>query len=340
MPSQLLQEIKFLPGVGPRRAELLTRELGIETFSDLIYYFPYKYVDRTKFYAIREIDENMPYVQLSGKITKLETTGEGVKARMSAILTDKTGSLELVWFKGIKWVKQSLKPDFTYIVFGKPSLFNGKINIVHPELEIPEEAKKLAAGSFQPFYNTSEKMKNNFLTSRAILKLQSNLFLSLREKIAETLPAWFTDKYRLIPLHEALLTIHFPENSEALSKARYRLKFEELFFIQLKILSLKTTRERKFKGHVFSKIGDAFNTFYHKCLPFEMTGAQKKVIREIRKDVGSGHQMNRLLQGDVGSGKTLVALMCMLMAIDNHTQTCLMAPTEILAIQHHGTKTF
>jgi ATP-dependent DNA helicase RecG len=337
MSSPLMQDIKFLQGVGPRRAELLKSELGITTFSDLLYYFPYKYVDRTKFYTIREVDESMPFVQVTGKITSLETTGAGAKARMSATFTDSTGSLELVWFKGIKWVKQSIKPDTTYVVFGKPSLFNGRINIVHPELETPEDSKKLVSGSIQAFYNTSEKMKNNFLSSKAILKIQMNLFSALKERIEETLPEWFISKYRLIPLHDALLTIHFPENNELLNKARYRLKLEELFYIQLKILSLKTTRDRKFKGHIFSKIGNTFNTFYHECLPFKMTEAQKRVIREIRKDVGSGHQMNRLLQGDVGSGKTLVALMCMLMAIDNHTQTCLMAPTEILAIQHYKT---
>lgn len=339
MVSALTQDIKFLPGVGPKRAELLRTELGIETYSDLLYYFPYKYVDRTKFFTIGEIEESMPFVQVVGKISSLETTGTGSKARLSAKFIDSTGSVELIWFKGIKWVKQGIKPDTTYVVFGKPSLFNGKINIVHPELEIPDETKKLVSGSIQAFYNTTEKMKNNFLSSKAILKFQLTIFSSLKERIEETLPEWFISKYRLMSLHDALLSIHFPGNNDELNKARYRLKFEELFYIQLKILSLKTTRERKIKGHIFSKIGDVFNTFYRQCLPFEMTEAQKRVIREIRKDVGSGHQMNRLLQGDVGSGKTLVALMCMLMAIDNQTQTCLMAPTEILAQQHFRTLT-
>jgi ATP-dependent DNA helicase RecG len=337
MPSQLMQEIKFLPGVGPKRAELLKNELGIITFFDLLYYFPYKYVDRTKFFTISEINGNMPYVQVVGKISSVEMTGIGAKARLSATLTDQTGSLELIWFKGIKWVKDSLKPNTPFIVFGKPSLFNGRINIVHPELDLPDESKPLLTGSIQAFYNTTEKMKKNYLTSKAILKLQSNLFVSLKGTIAETLPQWFVEKFKLVSLHDALLFIHFPIDNEQIRKAQYRLKFEELFFIQLKILGLKSNRERKFKGHIYSKIGDYFNTFYFKCLPFEMTGAQKKVIREIRQDMGSGHQMNRLLQGDVGSGKTLVALMCMLIAIDNHTQTCLMAPTEILAFQHYFT---
>jgi len=332
-----MQEIKFLPGVGPKRAELLNKELGIFTFHDLLYYFPYKYVDRTKFYTISEITENLAFVQVIGKISSFEMTGVGAKARLTAILTDSTGSMDLIWFKGIKWVKENLKPGTLFIVFGKPSIFNGRINIVHPELDIPDVSKVTITGSIQAFYNTSEKMKKNYLTSKALLKLQSNLFASLKGTIVETLPEWFVEKIKLISLHNALYSIHFPKDNDQIRKAQYRLKFEELFFIQLKILSLKSNRERKFKGHVYSKIGEYFNTFYYKCLPFEMTEAQKKVIREIRRDMGSGHQMNRLLQGDVGSGKTLVALMCMLIAIDNRTQTCLMAPTEILAFQHYQT---
>ncbi|HPS11844.1 MAG TPA: ATP-dependent DNA helicase RecG [Prolixibacteraceae bacterium] len=337
MPSLFMQEIKFLPGVGPKRAELLNKELGIFTFSDLLYYFPYKYVDRTKFFTVREISGNMPYVQVVGKISAVEMNGTGAKARLTAVLSDQTGSLDLIWFKGIKWVKESLKSDKLLVVFGKPAIFNGRINIVHPELDVAETSNVVLTGSIQAFYNTTEKMKKNYLTSKAILKIQSNLFSSLTVPIAETLPGWFLAKYRMISLQEALYAIHFPKDNEQLRKAQYRLKFEELFYIQLKILSLKSIRERKFKGHVFSIIGHYFNTFYSECLPFEMTEAQKKVIREIRRDMGSGHQMNRLLQGDVGSGKTLVALMCMLIAIDNHTQTCMMAPTEILAVQHFQT---
>ncbi len=330
-------EIKFLQGVGPKKAELLKSDLGIETFYDLLYYFPYKYIDRTKFYTVREVNSNMQYVQLLGKIQSFEKTGEGAKTRLSATFFDRTGSLDLVWFKGIKWVQQNIKTGVTYVLFGKPSVFNGRLNMVHPELEPYDENKQNVAGTLQAFYNTSEKMKRNFLTSKAILKLQMNLTATLKSKIYETLPAWFTQKHKLMSLQEALFYIHFPDSNENLRKAQFRLKFEELFFIQLKILSLKLARTQKFKGHVFGVIGNHFNTFFHQCLPFEMTGAQKKVIREIRRDTGSGKQMNRLLQGDVGSGKTLVALMCMLMALDNHTQACLMAPTEILATQHYKT---
>ncbi|MBN2807743.1 MAG: ATP-dependent DNA helicase RecG [Prolixibacteraceae bacterium] len=337
MPSPLSQDIKFLAGVGPKRAELLKSELGIVTFADLLYYFPYKYVDRTKFYTIREINGQLPYVQIIGKIAKVEKAGEGPKARLTAVLTDQTGTLDLIWFKGIKWVMSSIRTDRQMVIYGKPSVFNGRINIVHPELEDYNEVKNSIAGSIQAFYNTSEKMKNNFLTSRALLKLQTTLLGVLHGYIRETLPEWFVEKYRLDSLENALTNIHLPQNPELLRKAQFRLKFEELFYIQLKLLSIKSYRERKFRGHVFEKVGDKLNAFYHECLPFELTNAQKRVIREIRRDMGSGLQMNRLLQGDVGSGKTLVALMCMLIALDNQVQTCLMAPTEILAVQHFDT---
>jgi ATP-dependent DNA helicase RecG len=339
MHPGVTQDIKYLKGVGPKRAELFNKELNIHTFHDLLYYFPYKYVDRTKFYKVREISGSMPYVQVIGKIESFEQVGVGSKARLTAVFTDGTGFLELVWFKGIKWVKQGLKTGVKMVVFGKPSVFNGRINIVHPELEIYGEGKKTVSGSIQAFYNTTEKMKKNYLVSKSILKLQYNLFSTFKQPLPETLPDWFVKKQKLMSLHEALRNIHFPENNNQLKRAQFRLKLEELFFIQLKLLSIKSYRQRKFKGHVFSKIGDHFNRFYNQYLPFELTGAQKRVIKEIRRDVGSGHQMNRLLQGDVGSGKTLVALMCMLMALDNHTQTCLMAPTEILAVQHFLTFT-
>ncbi|MCF8360553.1 MAG: ATP-dependent DNA helicase RecG [Prolixibacteraceae bacterium] len=339
MHPDVTQEIKYLKGVGPKRAELFNKELNIHTFYDLLYYFPYKYVDRTKFYKVREISGSMQHVQVIGKIESFEQVGVGHKARLTAVFTDGTGFLELVWFKGIKWVKQGLKTGVKMVAFGKPSVFNGCVNIVHPELEIYEEGKKTVSGSIQAFYNTTEKMKKNYLVSKSILKLQYNLFSAFKQPLPETLPYWFVKKQKLMPLHEALLNIHFPENNHQLKRAQFRLKLEELFFIQLKLLSIKSYRQRKFKGHVFSKIGDHFNQFFHQHLPFELTGAQKRVIKEIRYDVGSGHQMNRLLQGDVGSGKTLVALMCMLMALDNNTQTCLMAPTEILAVQHFLTFT-
>ncbi|MDA3879624.1 MAG: ATP-dependent DNA helicase RecG [Prolixibacteraceae bacterium] len=337
MASKLLQEIKFLPGVGSKKAELLHSELDIYTFNDLLYYFPYKYIDRTKFYKVREVNSNMPYVQVIGKVSGIQKTGEGHKARLNALFLDETGTIELVWFKGINWMLKNLKHGTLYVLFGKPSVFNGKINIVHPELDEYSSETQSVAGGIQAFYNTTEKMKKNYLSSKAILKLQSNLAPLVRSNISETLPAWFVKKHVLMPLREALYFIHFPDNNQRLLNAQYRLKFEELFYIQLKILSLKSNRTQKFKGHVFKVIGDKFNTFFHNHLPFEMTGAQKKVIREIRLDVGSGHQMNRLLQGDVGSGKTMVALMCMLMALDNNTQASFMAPTEILATQHYNT---
>lgn len=337
MSSTLLQDIKFLAGVGPKKAELLNSELGIFTFHDLIYYFPYKYIDRTKFYSAREINGNMQYVQMIGKIDSFEKVGEGIKARLTANFIDNTGHVELVWFKGIKWVLKSIQKNQLYVLYGKPSNFNGKINIVHPELELYAEAQKNVSGVLQAFYNTTEKMKNNYLSSKAILKLQLNLVPAIKSNIYETLPAWFIAKYKLIALSEALQKIHFPLNNDELRNAQFRLKFEEFFYIQLKLLSLKLNRTQKFKGHVFSKIGDCFNKFFYECLPFEMTNAQKKVIKEIRFDVGSGKQMNRLLQGDVGSGKTIVAVMCMLMALDNQKQASLMAPTEILATQHFKT---
>lgn len=337
MPSILQQDIKYLAGVGPKRAEMLKSELGVHSFADLLYYFPYKYIDRTRYYTIREINANMPYVQTIGTIISVEKVGEGPKQRLTAIFADSTGRMELVWFKGIKWVLNGLVANKPMVVYGKPSVFNGKVNIVHPELEPYEEAKNNISGTIQAFYNTTEKMKNNFLTSKAILKIQGNLCNQVIGRINETLPPWFTNQYKLLELNEALKCIHFPQNVEQMRKAQFRLKFEELFFIQLKILSLKSYRTQKFKGHVFSVVGDRVNDFYHKCLTFELTGAQKRVIKEIRRDMGSGIQMNRLLQGDVGSGKTLVALMCMLIALDNKVQTCLMAPTEILATQHFKT---
>jgi len=337
VPLNLLQDIKFLAGVGPKKAALLNSELGIFTYLDMLYYFPYKYVDRTKFYSIREITANLAYVQVVGKIESFETIGTGPKARLTAVFKDNTGSMELIWFKGIKWVEKNIKTHIEYVVYGKPSVFNGRVNIVHPELELFDEVEKNVSGSVQAFYNTSEKMKKNFLTSKTILRLQYNLLAIAKGNIPETLPKWFAEKYKLRSLNDSLISVHLPKNADQLRSAQFRLKFEELFFIQLKILSLKSKREQKFKGHIFSVIGYFFNNFYHQCLPFEMTNAQKKVIREVRKDVGSGIQMNRLLQGDVGSGKTIVAIMCMLMAIDNKTQACLMAPTEILAIQHYLT---
>ncbi|MGQ1908347.1 ATP-dependent DNA helicase RecG [Marinifilum sp. RC60d5] len=327
-------DIKFLAGVGPKKATILNQELSIYSYEDLLYYFPYKYIDRTKFYQVNEIHSKLPYIQVKGQITNIEVIGEKRQQRLVAYFTDGNGIMELVWFKGIKYIKNNLKPNTEYIVFGKPSEFNRKVNVVHPELEEAENKKGKINASLQAFYLTSEKMKNSFLNSKAIQKLQENALRSVNGKIPETLPAPLIKKLGLINLHEALLHIHFPKNAETLKKAQYRLKFEELFYIQLNILKMKMKRKVLYKGHLFASIGDYFNQFYKNNLPFELTNAQKRVVKEIRKDVGSGRQMNRLLQGDVGSGKTMVGLMCMLMALDNGCQACMMAPTEILANQH------
>ena len=335
MSDYLDQDIKFLPGVGPQRAELLKKELEIFTFNDLLYYFPYKYIDRTKFYKISEVTNNMPYIQLKGVIVRFETTGEGLKQRLIAHFRDDSGVMELLWFQGVKWVRENIRANVEYILFGKPSIFNGKVNMVHPELE-PAENKPITTGVFQGFYNTTENMKKKFMTSKALNKFQFSLSALIDGKIYETLPQTLISRLKLMSLPVALRQVHFPENPNLLKGALFRLKFEELFFIQLKILSLKHKREDAFKGFVFSKVGYNLNTFFSSYLPFELTNAQKKVVREIRKDMGSGKQMNRLLQGDVGSGKTLVALMTALIAFDNGYQVCMMAPTEILAIQHYN----
>lgn len=328
-------DIQFLPGVGPKRADMLRKELNISSLEDLLSYYPYKYIDRSRFYFVHEIDAELPFIQLIGNIRNVQKIGTGKTQRLSAIFYDETGSLELVWFKGIRYVEDKLKSQQKYIVFGKPSLFNGRFNIAHPEIEIASEANKKKALGWQAHYNTSEKMKNHFLGSTNIRKIMFAALQSLTSRLPETLPAYLVNEFSLMPYHDAVCNIHFPQQADLLKKARFRLKFEELFYIQLSILRQSKYREVKFKGFVFGRIGDYFNTFYHKYLPFELTNAQKRVLREIRKDVGSGKQMNRLLQGDVGSGKTLVALLSMLIALDNGYQAAMMAPTEILATQHY-----
>ncbi|TAJ14184.1 ATP-dependent DNA helicase RecG [Marinilabiliaceae bacterium JC017] len=337
MSELATQNIMYLPGVGPKRAELLKTELKMVSYEDLIYYFPYKYVDRSRVYAISEISGNLPYVQVKGKIASMKTVGEGRQSRLSAMFTDGTGMLELVWFKGHKYVRQNLDPKAEYIVFGKPSSFNGQINVVHPEMDKVKEGQIQIVAGLQAFYNTTEKMKKSFLNSKAIYKLMQNVFKGFQGKIPETLPARILEKYKLMQLHEALHTVHFPEETKGLERAQFRLKFEELLYIQLNILKLRNQRNRNIKGYIFSRVGDCLNNFYKDKIPFELTNAQKRVIKEIRRDMGTGIQMNRLLQGDVGSGKTLVALMVMLIALDNNYQAGLMAPTEILATQHYET---
>ena len=330
------RDIKYLQGVGPQRAALLSKELNIASLHDLLYYFPYKYVDRSRLYYIHEIDGNMPYIQLKGEILSFETIGEGRNRRLVAHFSDGTGVVDLVWFQGIKYLMGRYKVHEEYIVFGKPTVFNGRINVAHPDIE---QAKDLTLSSMglQPYYNTTEKMKRSGLNSHAMEKLVKNAFALLQFPLPETIAPKIIEKHHLMSLDEAIRQIHFPQNPELLRKAQYRLKFEELFYIQLNILRYAKDRQKKFRGLYFERVGETFNTFYSQNLPFQLTNAQKRVIKEIRKDMGSGRQMNRLLQGDVGSGKTLVALMSMLIALDNGYQACLMAPTEILAAQHYET---
>lgn len=330
------RDIKFLAGVGPQKAEVLNKELKIFSLHDLLFYFPYKYIDRSRIYQVREINGNMPYIQLKGKLIGFETFGEGRQRRLVGHFTDGTGVLDLVWFQGIKYVVGKYKLHEEYIVFGKPSVFNGRVNIAHPDVDNPADMQ-LSTMGLQPYYYTTDKMKRSYLNSHAIEKMMATVVKQLQEPLPETLSPKIVAEHHLMPLTEALRNIHFPKNPDLLRKAQYRLKFEELFYLQLNILRYAKDRQRRYRGYMFEVVGDNFNTFYSQNLPFELTGAQKRVMKEIRQDVGSGRQMNRLLQGDVGSGKTLVALMSMLMALDNGYQACLMAPTEILANQHYET---
>lgn len=327
-------DIKYLPGVGPKRADLLNKELEIHTYLDLLHYYPYKYIDRSKTYKISEIDGSMPYIQLRGRIVSYNTHGEGARRRLTALFSDGTGVIELVWFKGIRYIIERYKPGTEYTLFGRPTLFNGKFNIAHPELDPIDDRIDNTTG-LQGYYNTTEKMKNAFLNSKALQKMVYTLLTSIQAPLPETLPAPVIAHMQLMGITDALRNIHFPISVGHLRRAEMRLKFEELFYLQLHILRYTRLRNQKLGGFRFDHIGDCFNNFYHHILPFELTQAQKRVIKEIRADMGSGRQMNRLLQGDVGSGKTLVALMSMLIAVDNGYQACLMAPTEILATQHY-----
>ncbi len=329
------RNIKFLQGVGEQRATLLNRELKIYSLYDLLYYFPYKYVDRSRVFKVEEITGNMPFVQLCGEIRSFEEMGEGVGRRLVAHFTDGTGFIDLVWFRGIKYVKGRYKTGERYLVFGKPTMFNGRANIAHPDIDVASSVQIDKMG-LQPYYNTSERMKRSGLNSLAMTKLVANLFQIVNE-IEETLTPEIISKHKLMPLGEALRAIHFPADNKQLQAAQYRLKFEELFYIQLNILHYAKDRQMRYMGHKFAVVGEVFNRFYNEKLPFELTGAQKRVVKEIRRDVNSSRQMNRLVQGDVGSGKTLVALLSMLLAKDNGYQACLMAPTEILAEQHFFT---
>ncbi|GAB1416396.1 ATP-dependent DNA helicase RecG [Paludibacter sp.] len=330
-------DIKFIPGVGPKKADLLHKELNISNAEDLSKHYPYKYIDRSRFYYLHEISENMPFIQVKGQIIRFDKIGTGRTQRLSAIFTDGKDTIELVWFQGIKFIIEKYKPGITYVVFGKPTIFNGKFNIAHPEIDLPSQLPPVEQLGLQPVYNTTEKMKSGFLNSKALQKIMQALLPYFQSGISETLPAYVLKKYALMNLSESLINIHFPKNSHLLNKARQRLKFEELFYVQLNILQQTKWREQNLKGLLMPKVADFFNNFYKNYLPFELTNAQKNVIKEIHADLKSGKQMNRLLQGDVGSGKTLVALMVLLIAADNGYQGCIMAPTEILATQHYET---
>ena len=331
--------IEFLKGVGPQRAALLNKELSIFTFRDLLQHYPFRHEDRTKFFDITELDSNMSFVQIRGKILKLETIGAGRKQRMVARFGDNTGQIELVWFKGITWVKKNLKLGVDYVVFGKPTSYGTKFNIAHPEMEVYVPSHD-NGGYLQPVYPLTDLLRNKYLDNKAFNKLQKALLEQAHSKIPETLPAYLLESYTLISKQEALQHVHFPKNQEILAKAQYRLKFEEFYYLQLRLLMLKLARTSKLKG---LKLNEAtlLSEFYNNHLPFDLTNAQKRVIKEIYANMKSGHQMNRLLQGDVGSGKTIVAFICALIAIGGSTQVALMAPTEILANQHYvGLKEF
>ncbi len=331
--------IEYTKGVGPQRAEVLKKELGIFTTGDLLFHFPYRYVDRSRFYKINELTEDMQYVQLRGKIISVKSFGNKRATRITAVFKDESGMMDLVWFQGITWVRDTIKAGVDYVVFGKPTVFNNRLNIVHPEIETFEKFDAQTMGSFQPVYSTTEKCKTKGLDSKGIMRLVRGVLNILPGEISETLPHHFFQTLKLMPLHEALQQIHFPAENNALKNATFRFKFEELFYIQLKLLLTKQSRFEKYKGKTFEHVGDLFNQFYKNNLPFELTHSQKRVIKEIRHDTNSGKQMNRLLQGDVGSGKTIVALLSMLLALDNGCQACLMAPTEILAQQHFASVT-
>ena len=334
MANILQTDIKYLPGIGPKRGELLTKELGISTFGELLYFFPFRYIDRSHIYTIRELQPTMAYVQIRGKITATSMVGNTPSSkRFVATMRDSTGSIDLVFFKGIKWIKEKIAVGSEYIAFGKPSEFNGTLNMVHPELNLPSADLIFGGSAMMGVYSSTEKLKNNNIGNKVFAKLEHTLIEKCLPAIEETLPKYILERKGLCPLQFALKNIHFPENGNALLRAQTRLKYEELFYLQLSLLKQKAIRMRQDNGIVMRRVGEAFNKCYS-ALPFPLTGAQKRVIKEIHSDMKSGKQMNRLLQGDVGSGKTLVALMSALIAIDNGYQACLMAPTEVLAQQH------
>ena len=332
--SILDQDIKFLPGMGPRRKDVFNKEVDVHTWGDLLEYYPYKYVDRSRIYSIDELRGDMPFVQVKGRILAFEEFAMGArKKRIVAHFTDGYGVVDLVWFNAAKYIYDSYKVGVEYIVFGRPTIYGGRFQFSHPDIDKADELV-LSEMGMQPYYMTTEKMKNCGLQSRGVERIMKTLLEKIPSPIPETLPPYITEPLHLCSRDEAMRFVHYPHNTEEMQRARLRLKFEELFYVQLNILRYASDHRRKYRGYVFSRVGDHFNTFFHQHLPFELTGAQKRVMREIRADMRSGRQMNRLLQGDVGSGKTLVALMSMLIALDNGFQAAIMAPTEILAEQH------
>jgi ATP-dependent DNA helicase RecG len=340
--QQMLETpIEFLKGVGPARGELLRRELGVQTYADLAQTFPNRYIDRTKYYKINELSPSLAAeVQILGKIIHVKTIEQAKGKRLVATFVDETGQMELVWFQGLKWIRESLKIGVPLVVFGKINHFSGSFSMPHPDIEPIAEHQQNLRSAMQAVYPSTDTLARRGITSRVMGKMMQQLFLETQARFAETLPPYLLEELKLMPKGEAMFNIHFPKSAEALSRARFRLKFEELFFIQLQLVTKNLIRKHKIKGHPFLNVGHYFKTFYDRHLPFELTSAQKKVLREIRHDMGQAAQMNRLLQGDVGSGKTIVALMCMLLALDNGFQACLMAPTEILAIQHFNGLTY
>jgi ATP-dependent DNA helicase RecG len=327
--------IEYLKGVGPQRGDLLRKELGIHKYIDLLNLFPNRYIDRTRYYKINELQNSNSEVQIIGKIIHLKTIEQGKgKSRLVATFIDDTGQMELVWFQGQKWIRDSLKINIPYVIFGKVTQFGATYNMAHPEMEFLEEHKASLRSAMQPVYPSTEKLANKGISNKIITKMMQQLFLETQALFSENLPDYLLEELKLLPKNGALFNIHFPKSQDLLAKAQFRLKFEELFFIQLQLITKNLIRKHKIKGVAFEKVGENFNNFYTNHLPFELTTAQKRVLKEIRNDLGSNAQMNRLLQGDVGSGKTIVALMCMLLAKDNGFQSCLMAPTEILANQH------
>ena len=327
-------ELTYLPGIGPKRADLLQKELGLKTWGDLLYYFPYKHIDRSRLYRTSELTSDMPFVQIRGQFISFEQVGEGRKKRLIGHFTDGYGWVDCVWFNSQQYILKSVKLHADYIVFGRPSLFNDRINLTHPDVD-PADTLMLSKMSMQPYYQTTERMKKAGLTSRTLEKFTSTLLRQIQAgAISETLPCYLVERLSMVSLDEALRAAHYPATANELTQANYRLKFEELFYVQLSVLRYARLRQGSIRGHVFSRVGEYFNTFYTHNLPFQLTEAQKRVIREMHADMKSGRQMNRLVQGDVGSGKTMVALMTMLIALGNGFQACIMAPTEILAEQH------